>query len=129
MYSRYGSVLLGGTLALLAQAAPQSYHLVARQDAPNNTAVTAVLPQNDSNPSERKAAVAYRNANFIYGPSLIGEAAPFPNGTLGNARTKSDMDLYAPDRANIDARVAKDAQAIQAAIVKVSHDMSYSNLL
>lgn len=94
--------LLGG-----ASAAPQS----------RNAAVC--IPQQDSNPRARAAAVAQRNAGFIYGPSLIGEAAPFPNGTLGNARSKADYALWSVDREEIDKRLGADVQQIGLAIQAV----------
>ncbi|KAK5990493.1 Manganese 11R/13S-lipoxygenase [Cladobotryum mycophilum] len=100
--------LLLSSLASLVSAAPQ---LSARQDAS-----AASLPQNDPNPAARKAEVAKRNAGFIYGPSLIGEAAPFPNGTLGNALSQHDMDLWGVDRKEIDGRIAMDVQALNPAI-------------
>jgi hypothetical protein len=77
---------------------------------------TACLPQNDPDPSGRAAAVAVRYAGFIYGPSLIGQAAFFPNGTLGNARVADDMALWGVDRAIIDADVQEDVVAVVGAI-------------
>ncbi len=110
--------LLLMTLTLTIEAAPRSWHLLARQ-AVNDT-TPACLPQQDSNQNARAAAVTVRAKGFIYGPSLIGEAAPFPNGTLGNARTQYDMALWGTDRAEIDNRVAADAALVEAAIVTVS---------
>jgi len=78
----------------------------------------ACIPQNDPNPTARAAVVADRLAGFLYGPSLIGQAAPFPNGTLGKERVASDMALWSIDRNIIDADVQADAindmKAIQA---------------
>ncbi|KAI0377205.1 Lipoxygenase [Hypomontagnella monticulosa] len=76
----------------------------------------ACLPQKDEDPETRAEGVAARQAGFIYGPSLIGQAAPFPNGTLGNARTRSDMEVWNVDRTEIDNAVAKDVKVIKAAI-------------
>ena len=107
-------------LFLAVKAAPQQpWHLLARQ-AVNDT-TPACLLQHDPDPKARAAAVAIRDQGFIYGPSLIGDAAFFPNGTLGNARTQYDMALWGTDRAEIDNRVAADAALIQAAIVAVSN--------
>ncbi len=101
-----------GALSLTARAAPAI--------SPNNNTMTstgqATLPQNDQNPLSRKAGVAARNEGYIYGPSLIGDAAPFPNGTLGNARSKADMDLWAIDREDIDGRIEADVKVVGAAI-------------
>jgi hypothetical protein len=87
---------------------------------PGKKAGTATIPQSDPDPKARAAAVAERAAGFIYGPSLIGEAAFFPNGTLGNKRTQDDMDLWAKDREMIDGLIAKDVASIQAALQAVS---------
>ena len=84
--------------------------------APATEANQATIPQFDTNPKSRAAGVAARDAGFIYGPSLIGEAAPFPNGTLGNARSKADYDAWSIDRKEIDKRIAADLQALQAAV-------------
>lgn len=88
--------------------------------APATETNQATTPQHDSNPKSRAAGVAARNAGFIYGPSLIGEAAPFPNGTLGNARSKADYDEWSIDRKEIDKRIAADLQSLQAAVQAVS---------
>jgi len=70
---------------------------------------TATLPQADKDKSARAKEVAASRVGFVYGPSLIGQAAFFPNGTLGNARTKADYALWMLDRAVIDAAVQSDA--------------------
>ncbi|KAJ3499393.1 hypothetical protein NLG97_g371 [Lecanicillium saksenae] len=84
--------------------------------APQLRDTAVCIPQHDSNPRGRAAGVSARNSGFIYGPSLIGEAAPFPNGTLGNARSKADYDLWSVDRKEIDSRIAADLQEIQKAV-------------
>lgn len=88
----------------------------AAMAAPATEVNQASIPQFDTNPKSRAAGVAARDAGFIYGPSLIGEAAPFPNGTLGNARSKADYDAWSVDRKEIDSRIAADLQALQGAI-------------
>ncbi|CEJ91518.1 hypothetical protein VHEMI07221 [[Torrubiella] hemipterigena] len=88
----------------------------AAMAAPSTEANAACIPQHDVNPKDRAAGVAARDAGFIYGPSLIGEAAPFPNGTLGNARSKADYDDWSVDRKEIDRRIGLDLQALQAAV-------------
>ncbi|KAJ4862693.1 lipoxygenase domain-containing protein [Trichoderma breve] len=80
------------------------------------TTYPACIPQLDPNPEARAAAVSARRDGFIYGPSLTGEAAPFPNGTLGNARSKADYDAWSQDRAIIDELIALDVQSLQGAI-------------
>ncbi|KAJ7157292.1 lipoxygenase [Mycena filopes] len=95
--------------ALVAEAVP-----LATADCSGQT---GCLPQNDVDPQARAAAVAERAAGFIYGPSLIGEAAPFPNGTLGNARAEADYAVWQLDRNDIDQRIEADVGAIQATLV------------
>ena len=117
--------LVLGALTLAVQAVPQPGLLMNRQVANASTNATATgsnatgpacLPQKDPNPKERAANVAIQNAGFIYGPSLIGDAAPFPNGTLGNARTAADMTLWGQDRETIDNAIAQDAALVQKAV-------------
>ncbi|KAL7931807.1 lipoxygenase [Trichoderma chlorosporum] len=84
--------------------------------APTTTASPVCIPQLDPNPQARAAAVSARRSGFIYGPSLTGEAAPFPNGTLGNARTQADYNTWSVDRAIIDDLIALDVQSLQDAI-------------
>ncbi|KAI1412776.1 Lipoxygenase [Hypoxylon sp. FL1857] len=81
-----------------------------------NDTTPACLPQSDNDPKARAQAVATRKDGFVYGPSLIGQAAPFPNGTLGNARSQHDMDLWSVDRTAIDNAVDEDVKVIQMAI-------------
>ncbi|QKX57752.1 uncharacterized protein TRUGW13939_04872 [Talaromyces rugulosus] len=99
-------------LAVVALAAG----VIAAPTMHSNASNTACIPQNDPNPKQRAAGISARNAGFIYGPSLIGEAAPFPNGTLGNARSKSDYDTWSIDRKEIDSLIANDTEAVGAAI-------------
>ena len=111
--------LVLSTLALIAQAAPSPKPAVPVHSASTYTAndtSPACLPQNDPNQKARAAAVAASDAGYIYGPSLIGEAAPFPNGTLGNARTAQDMALWSIDREQIEADVFADATNVGKAI-------------
>ena len=117
MYAQSAYLALS-VLALTAEAIPHSRHLVARQNGNNTT--PACLPQNDPNPDERAAAVSASDEGYVYGPSLIGEAAPFPNGTLGNARHQADMEIWGVDREEIDARIAADLKSVEAAILAVS---------
>ena len=88
--------------------------------APRQRSRSVCLPQHDADPRGRAFGVSERNYGFVYGPSLIGEAAPFPNGTLGNARSKADYDLWSVDRKEIDKRIAADLQQIQQAVQAVS---------
>jgi hypothetical protein len=110
-------ILVFGTLVFLVNAIPHR-SLVFRQ-AENDTTI-ATIPQNDPNSAARAAAVAKRKAGFVYGPSLVGEAAFFLNGTLGNERVQADLAAWSLDRAIIDDDVGADVNSIEVAIVAVS---------
>jgi hypothetical protein len=105
--------LVGGVLSIAVDAAPSQ--MGSRDDATTGIP-KASLPQFDFNAKARAAAVAVRREGFVYGPSLIGEASSFLNGTLGNARVDADMALWQVDRNAIDAAVASDVKIISAAI-------------
>jgi hypothetical protein len=102
------------TVRAVATSTPGS----AGNSGGNNT--KACIPQLDPNKKARADGVAARDAGFIYGPSLIGQAAFFPNGTLGNARSAADMELWGVDRQIIDDDITADVTTIQAAITSVS---------
>ncbi|KAF2874845.1 lipoxygenase [Massariosphaeria phaeospora] len=114
MRSNFLSVLLSGLV--LAEAAPQflvprsSGSLLPRQ------AVPASISNKESYSESRALAVSTRKEGFQYGPSLVGEAAFFPNGTLGDARAKADWDLWNIDRLQIEAGIKADIGAVKAAI-------------
>jgi len=78
----------------------------------------ASIPQNDRLSKVRAATVLARNLGHKYGPSLIGQASFYPNGTLGILRVQGDMALWSKDREEIDKRVGADVVAIQGAIMK-----------
>lgn len=98
----------------------------SENNKPGSGSSKACIPQLDPDKKARAARVAARDAGFIYGPSLIGQAAFFPNGTLGNARTASDMALWGVDREIIDDDITADVAQIQTAITSVSVDFSFT---
>ncbi|RYP72922.1 hypothetical protein DL771_003960 [Monosporascus sp. 5C6A] len=102
------------TLSLTVHAAPRRTSAWARQLTGDTS--PASIPQNDSDPERHAAGVGERRAGFGYGPSLISEAAPFPNGALGDIRTAYDYSVWEVDRNLIDAAVAKDVEVTTAAI-------------
>lgn len=118
MRSLSAYAVLGALSMAAVQAAPRHVSLFPRQV--ENDTPPACLPQDDSNPDERAAEVSERRAGFQYGPSLIGEAAPFPKGALGDVRAAYDYSVWEVDRKEIDAAVAKDVEAIKASIQAVS---------
>lgn len=110
-----------GALTLAATALPQAERRAIGGRSKPTSNGPAVLPQNDPNPEDRANGVAARDEGFVYGPSLIGEASPFLNGTLGNAWHERDMDLWSVDREEIDSRLAKDTAALQEQLASVSN--------
>jgi len=117
MRSQFAFVVLNTLLAV--EAAPQharSSVNVARQ---TNGTGQASIPQIDSDPRARAAGVATRRAGFLYGPSLIGEASFFLNGTLGEERVLQDLALWDIDRKAIEADIKADIGLVKTALVNV----------
>jgi hypothetical protein len=104
-------------LAVAASAAPQprDSSLYVRQVSPFKT--PAYIPRDDPDKKARAAGVAQRADGFQYGPSLIGEASPFPAGPLGEERIKADRVVYNFSRAAIDERVGADVVVLNKALV------------
>jgi len=116
MRSRLPFLLLSGLLS--TEAAPHSFRSLAIRG--NSSTSQASLPQNDPNRDARAKEVAIRREGYVYGPSLIGQASPFLNGTLGDERVKQDFALWDIDRKQIEAEIKKDLPAVSAAIGAVS---------
>ena len=117
-----------GALAQAASAMPKpnaaADELVARQ---SNATGPAMLPQDDPDPQARAKGIAIRDEGFVYGPSLIGEASPFLNGTLGNAWHEHDMALWSVDREEIDSRIKIDSKHIQETLLKTTVRINHNN--
>ncbi|KAI6352765.1 hypothetical protein MCOR25_009308 [Pyricularia grisea] len=88
-------------LAPLAVAVP--YKLVAARA--DNTSATVptynstghviyTLPCGDRDPFTRHAEIEMKQADLLYGPSLLGNTAPFPGGPLGNLISQRDQTLW-----------------------------------
>lgn len=88
-----------------------------------------MIPQDDKDPKQRAAEVSARNKGYLYGPSLVGEAAPFPNGTLGQARVAADIALWSVDRNRMDAAITHDVQSVVNALVAVCEPLSLDTIL
>ena len=101
-----------------AEAAPHSFHSLVLRG--NSSTSQASLPQNDPNRDSRAKEVSTRREGYVYGPSLIGEASFFLNGTLGNERVNQDLALWDNDRKQIESEIKKDLPAVSAAISAVS---------
>ena len=104
----YFSAVVLNTLAIAGSTYATPLRHIARQGG--NSSIC--IPQLDSNAAARSAAVSARDLGFVYGPSLIGQAGPFPNGTLGNARQAADYAAWAVDRAFIDQAIEADVGAL-----------------
>lgn len=112
-----GSALFSSLLALSKLADAGS--LSARQSDSNGTE-TVSIPQKDNSPEERRKEVTYRRENFLYNISLIGNAAAFPMGKLGDERVAMAWDQWQVDRNIITAAIVADVAEVKKAIVAVS---------
>jgi hypothetical protein len=109
----------------LTEAAPQALHqrslhsFDTRQALPRgatSNVTPASISQKTNYPEARRAAVCARKEGWWYGPSLIGEAAFFPDGPLGSARVVSDRALWEVDRHQIEDDIKKDITAVKESI-------------
>jgi len=95
---RYAVVHVTMSDLALAEAAPQSLYagLPPSLSSRTDSKVTlATISQNHNYPASRGAAVSARKDGYQYGPSLIGEAAFFPTGPLGDAH-RDTTESYPP---------------------------------
>lgn len=92
--------------------------LNTRQSDSNGT-TTVTISQKDADPAARKKEVAYRHDNFLYNISLIGNAAAFPTGKIGEERVALAWDQWQVDRNIITADIQKDVAQIKQAIIAV----------
>ncbi|EKD17740.1 uncharacterized protein L3040_008074 [Drepanopeziza brunnea f. sp. 'multigermtubi'] len=78
----------------------------------------ATLPStgNSSNVTARADAIREKAAGWLYGPSLIGNAAFFPTGVLAEKRIQSDIELFKVDSNFIRSAVVVDSPRVQQAI-------------
>jgi hypothetical protein len=118
----------------LTEAAPQlfprsSHSFNARQALPHGAASnvsSASISKRSAYPEARGAAVSARKDGYQYGPSLIGNAAFFPAGPLGEERIKQDRELWEVDRKQIEGDIAQDIGAVKASIA--AHNGSFKTL-
>ena len=124
MRPAFAIILLGTLLGVEAAPHSHSYNtLVARHHSGNvtNTTTPASLPEKNAKNHTRADEVAFRRKGFVYGPSLLGEASSFLNGTLGNERVGQDMWLWQQDRNAIESDLAADLGNVTAALQAVSN--------
>ena len=105
--------------AFLFALSVNGLHLRPRQSDSNGTA-KVTIPQNDAFPDRRKQEVAYRHDNFLYNISLIGKAAAFPMGKLGEERVARAWDQWQHDRGTITVAIEKDLAAVKKALAAVT---------
>ena len=78
------------------------------------------LPMQDNNTAARNRSISYKQANFQYGPSPVGDTAFYPNGSLGTQMAQQDvMDFY-NDFKPFQANVVADTKAAMKAAMAVS---------
>lgn len=77
-------------------------------------------PQHAADKIARAQAIMVKREGYTYGESLMGETAPFPNGTLGNAMVQRDLAQWKVDAEAIVTSASIDLEAAQKSIVAVS---------
>ncbi|KAI3318403.1 Lipoxygenase [Xylariaceae sp. AK1471] len=75
-----------------------------------------LLPVEDPDPSSRRKEVKYRQAGFLYGPSLLGNSSFFPSGPLGDALVQQHQDQWYKDAGWLVRTVEEEIVASLAAI-------------
>lgn len=90
---------------------------------PSTTMYT--LPNNDPNQEQRKAGVAWKRGNFIYGPSILGNTTFYPTGALGKNMSMRDMELWRIDSLDQTLKVEREQNITLDAILKVSFGHIY----
>jgi hypothetical protein len=118
--------LIASSLLLAFTISVDGSVLKVRQSDSNGTA-KVTIPQKDSSTDARKKEVSYRHDNFLYNISLIGNAAAFPMGKLGEERVARAWDEWQEDRDNITAAIGQDLAEVKKAIVAVSVTDSYND--
>jgi hypothetical protein len=122
----------------LTEAAPNTLHSFHSREThphlhqdlhhprPNSNISLASISQKSTYPASRGAGVSVRKEGYQYGPSLIGEAAFFPTGRLGDARKIADLALWDVDRKLIEGDITQDIGAVKAAIA--AHNGTFKSL-
>lgn len=105
---------------LLACSTSVNAAVLNTRQSDSNTTASVVVTLKDADQAGRKKEVAYRHDNFLYNVSLIGNAAAFPMGTIGEQRVALAWDQWQIDRNIITADIQKDVAQIREAIVAVS---------
>ncbi|KAI6359034.1 hypothetical protein MCOR25_007179 [Pyricularia grisea] len=87
-------------LAPLVVAIPYGSHpavVLVRAEDPSSVPdeqTIFTLPCNDKDPVTRTSEIEQKQAQLLYGPSLLGNTAPFPAGPLGNNISERDQKLW-----------------------------------
>jgi hypothetical protein len=110
--------LIASSLLLAFSISVEGSVLKVRQSDSNGTAKVSI-PQKDLSPDARKNEVSYRHDNFLYNISLIGNAAAFPMGKLGEERVARAWDEWQEDRNAITIAIGQDLAEVKKAIAAV----------
>lgn len=78
-----------------------------------------LLPIEDPDLFPRRMEVMYRQAGFLYGPSLLGNSSYFPTGLLGDVMAKQHQDQWYEDAMWLVDTVHEEEVAVLAAIQQV----------
>ncbi|TLS20887.1 uncharacterized protein PpBr36_10753 [Pyricularia pennisetigena] len=116
-------ICIVGWFAPLAVAAPYSSyaHVAARADNTSSTVpgynttgqIFYTLPCGDRDPSARRAEIELKQETLLYGPSLLGNTAPYPDGPLGKTISLRDQKLWGADAERQALRAFTDAARVK----------------
>ncbi|KAI2602753.1 Lipoxygenase [Hypoxylon sp. NC1633] len=75
-----------------------------------------LLPIEDPDPFSRQMEVEYRQAGFLYGPSLLGNTSHFPTGRLGSSMVQQHQDQWYRNARWLAGTVGEEEVAVLAAV-------------
>jgi len=107
-------------LLLLALSVSVKGSVLQIRQSDSNGMTKVTIPQKDASLDARKKDVSYRHDNFLYNASLVGNAAAFPMGKLGDERVALAWDQWADDRIHITAAIQQDVAEVKKALIAVS---------
>lgn len=119
-------------LAPLVVAIPYGSHpavVLVRAEDPSSVPdeqTIFTLPCNDKDPVTRTSEIEQKQAQLLYGPSLLGNTAPFPAGPLGNNISERDQKLWGVGGQTQSLRAYADAAKVAGRVLVVSTNLFYS---
>ena len=85
------------------------------------------LPQIDCNATARAQAILVKRQEFLYGPSLIGNASFFPTGNLAQTMIDTAIGQFEQDETVLAPEIDSDLALAEAAVFTVSYGEELSD--